>query len=230
MPPRKSSLVLAAEIIRKLDSKQFPAHITPSVELFLDQVGESMGFLSRMAIANQWLLEAPLLKILEQHPATNALVRTTTAVTMAEGSNAPNVLSATAGITVNFRILTGDSVERMVDHVKEVCDGYDADVRVDVSREPSALSSVDTRAYRAIEHSIAKFYPEAPVVSYTSLTATDARWYETVSKNVYRLMPVCLNEYEQRTIHGENESISLENYGRMIAYYKDLMATFETVE
>jgi carboxypeptidase PM20D1 len=230
IPPRKSSLVLAAEIIRKLDSKQFPAHITPAVELFLDQVGESMGFPSRMAIANQWLLKAPLLKILEQHPATNALVRTTTAVTMAEGSNAPNTLSATAGITVNFRILTGHSVEMVVNRVKEICEGYDVDIRVDTSREPSALSSVNTRAYRAMGNAIRKFYPEAPVVSYISLAATDARWYETVSKNIYRLMPVCLNEYEQRTIHGENEYISLENYGRMIAYYKDLMATFETVE
>jgi len=183
-----------------------------------------------MAIANQWLLETPLLKVLEKDPATNALVRTTTAVTMAKGSDAPNVLSATADVTVNFRILTGESVEKVVNHVKEICTGYDVDIRVESSREPSNLSSEKTRAFRAIRNSITKFYPEASVASYITLTATDAYKYETVSKNVYRIMPVYLNEYEQRTIHNENEHISLENYGRMIAYYKDIMVSFETVE
>ena len=230
MPPRKSSLVLAAEIIEKLNSKQLPADIIPPVQSFLDHVGGSMDFLSRMAIANQWMLESPLLKVLEKDPATNALVRTTTAVTMAKGSDAPNVLSATANVTVNFRILTGETVDKVVNHVKEICADYDVDIQVVSAREPSNLSSEKTRAFNAIRNSITKFYPEASVASYITLTATDAYKYETVSKNVYRIMPVYLNEYEQRTIHNENEYISLDNYGKMIAYYKDIMATFETVE
>ncbi|MDR3118008.1 MAG: M20/M25/M40 family metallo-hydrolase [Mediterranea sp.] len=230
MPPSKSSLVLAAEIIEKLNSKQFPADIIPLVKTFLDNVGGDMNFISRMAIANQWLLEAPLLKLLKQDPATNALVRTTTAVTMVKGSNAPNILSTTADITVNFCILTGDSVGKVVNHVKEICDGYDVDIRVDTSCEPSSLSSEKTRAWRAVKNAIARLYPEASMVACIALTATDAQRYETTGKNVYRIMPVCLNEYEQRTIHNENEHISLENYGRMIAYYKNLMKLFETIE
>lgn len=230
MPPRKSSLVLAAEIIEKLNSKQLPADITPPVASFLNDVGGSMDFVSRIAIANQWLLEKPLLKALEQNPATNALVRTTTAVTMAKGSDAPNVLSSSAVITVNFRILTGQTVEMVLDHVKDICADYDVDIQIGEAREPSNLSSEDTRAFRAIKNSIAKLYPEASVASYITLTSTDAQKYEMVSKNVYRLMPVLLNEHEQRTIHNENEYISLENYGKMIAYYKDIMKVFETIE
>ena len=230
MPPRKSSLVLAAEIIEKLNSKQLPADIIPPVASFLDHVGGSMAFVSRMAIANQWLLEKPLLKVLEQNPATNALIRTTTAVTMAKGSDAPNVLSSSAGITVNFRILTGQSVEMVMNHIKDICADYDVDIQLESAREPSNLSSEDTRAFRAIKNSITKLYPEASVASYITLTATDAQKYEAVSKNVYRLMPVLINEYEQRTIHNENEYISLENYGKMTAYYKDIMQSFETIE
>lgn len=227
MPPRKSSLVLAAEIIEKLNNKQLPAEIIPPVASFLNHVGGSMDFISRMTIANQWLLEKPLLRALEKNPATNALVRTTTAVTMAKGSDAPNVLSSSAGITVNFRILTGQSVEMVVNHVKDICADYDVDIQVGTAREPSNLSSEDTRAFRAIKNSITKLYPEASVASYITLTATDAQKYETVSENVYRLMPVYINEYEQHTIHNDNEYISLENYGKMIAYYKDIMQAFE---
>lgn len=230
MPPRKSSLVLASEIIGKLNKNQLPAEIIPPVASFLNHAGGSMDFTSRMAIANQWLLKIPLLHVLEQSPATNALVRTTTAVTMAKGSDAPNVLSSTAEIVVNFRILTGNSVEMVVNHVNDICADYDVDIRVENAREPSNLSPENTRAFRAIENSISKLYPDAMVASYITLTATDAQKYETVSRNVYRIMPVYLNEYEQRTIHNENEYISIENYGRMIAYYKDMMQSYETIE
>ena len=230
MPPRKSSLVLAAEIIEKLNSKQLPAEITPPIASFLDRVGGGMNFMSRLTIANQWLLEKPLINVLENSRVTNALIRTTTAITMAKGSDAANVLSSFAGITVNFRILTGQTVEDVVNHVKHICAGYDVDIEVEMARQPSTPSSEDTPAFRAIKGSMAKLYPEAVVAAYIALTGTDAQKYEAVSSNVYRIMPVLIDEDEQRSIHNENEYISLENYGKMIAYYKDLMRTFETVE
>ncbi|MBQ2093593.1 MAG: peptidase dimerization domain-containing protein [Ruminococcus sp.] len=43
-------------------------------------------------------------------PPAASMVRTTTAVTMAEGSPAANVLPGKAVINVNFRIMQGDSV------------------------------------------------------------------------------------------------------------------------
>lgn len=230
MPPYKSSLVLAAEIIEQLNTNQLPAQIIPPIQSFLDRIGGSMSFMSQMAIANQWLLKAPLLDMLGQNPSTNSLIRTTTAITMAKGSDYPNILSTTAGITVNFRILNGETVDMVVDHVKEICADYDVDIQVELAQEPSALSSEDTPAYRAIERSMAKIYPEASVVSFISPTASDARKYESVSNNVYRLIPICLNEFEQRTIHNTNEYISLENYKKMIYYFKDLMSGFETIE
>lgn len=230
MPPRKSSLVLAAEIIEKLNKKQLPGQITPPMQSLLESVGGSMDFTSQVAIANQWLLKVPLLSMLGENPATNALIRTSTAITMAKGSDTSNVLSSTAGITVNFRILTGETVEMVVNHVKEICADYDTEIRVEMSREPSNLSSEDTQAYRAIQRAMAKTYPEASVASYITLTTTDAQKYEIVSPNIYRIVPVCLNEYEQRTIHNENEYISLDNYKKMIFYFKNLMAEFETTE
>ena len=39
-------------------------------------------------------------------------------------------------------------------------------------------------------------------------------------------MPVLLTDRERETIHNENESISLENYGRMIAYFRNLIENY----
>ena len=84
-----------------------------------------MGFFSRMTIANQWLLRPLLLSTMEKSPASNALVRTTTAITMAKGSDAANVLASEAEVTVNFRILPGDSVSGSNNFIKP-CTHYNA--------------------------------------------------------------------------------------------------------
>lgn len=226
MPPAKGSLVQAAEIIEKLNTHQIPALMTTPVSAFLKNVGGTMGYASRLAIANQWLLGGVLTRKLSETPATNALIRTTTAVTMAKGSDAANVLSSVSEIVVNFRILPGETVADVENHVKNICEGYDTDITVLSAREPSKTSGTDTRGFQMIRESISRLYPDARVTPYLTIGGTDAYKYQTVSNDIYRFMPVYLNEYEQRTIHNENEFISLENFGNMIEHFRYIMAGF----
>lgn len=226
MPPAKSSLVYAAEIIEKLNTNQFPAQIIPPIAAFLNNIGGEMGFASKLAIANQWLLKPILLGTLEKSPASNALIRTTTAVTMAKGSDAPNVLSSTSEVTVNFRLLPTNTIAQTMEHVQNICKGYDVDIDVVSAREPSNISSTDTRGFNIIKDKITQLYPDAIVSAYITIGGTDAYKYEIVSDNVYRFLPIILNGFEQRTIHNENEYISLENYGRMLWYFKEIMQSY----
>ncbi|TWP28954.1 M20/M25/M40 family metallo-hydrolase [Apibacter muscae] len=223
MPPEKSSLVYAAEIIELLNSTQMDAEIIEPINNFLKNVGGEMGFTSRMAIANQWLLQPVLIKSLSKTPASNALVRTTTAITMAKGSDAPNVLSTTAEITVNFRILPGNTVKQVMDHVENLCKGYKVHIKTISSREPSKISSSQTDGFKKIESAVNKIYPGAIISPYITIGGTDAYKYQIVSNNIYRFMPIMVNQFEQRTIHNENEHISIDNYSKMIAYFKELM-------
>ncbi len=224
MPPAKGALVQAAGIIERLNSRQMPARMTPPVASFLDRVGGTMNYTSRMAIANRWLLEGVLLKTMSKNPATNALVRTTTAVTMARGSDAENVLASTAQITVNFRILPGDTVGDVVKHVENLCKGYDTDIEIVSAREPSAVSPEDTAYFDLMCKSLAEVCPEAVPAGYLAVVGTDAYKYQALSDNIYRLMPALLTQAEQGTIHNANEHISLENYARMIAYFTNIFS------
>lgn len=226
MPPSKGSLVYAAEIIEKLNKDQFPARIISPIANFFTNVGGSMGFFSRMAIANQWLLKPLLLKTMEKSPASNALVRTTTAITMAKGSDAPNVLASDAEVTVNFRILPGDSVAGVIEHVKNICEGYDVSIEVISQREPSDISPENVRGFQIIKEELAKIYPATIVTSYITIGGTDSYKYQIVSNDIYRFLPICLNQYEQRTIHNENEYISLENFGKIQWYFKEIMKNY----
>lgn len=226
MPAKKSSLVLAAEIIRKLDAHQFDARLTAPVSAFLKNVGGYMPFTTRLAISNQWLLRDVLLDVMGKNPATNALVRTTTAITMAEGSNAPNVISPVAEVVVNFRILPGQTVSDVEKHVARLCKDYDTEIETVSGRNPSGTSPQNTRGFEIIGESLAAIYPDALATAYLTIGGTDSYKYQLVSDNIYRFMPVCLTAAEQETIHNDNESITLENYAKMIDYFQYIMEHF----
>lgn len=93
-------------------------------------------------------------------PASNALVRTTTAITMAKGSDAANVLASEAEVTVNFRILPGESVAGVIEHVKKLCEGYDVAIHVVSEREPSSISPENVRGFGIIKEEMAKYIPQ----------------------------------------------------------------------
>ncbi|MCC8143951.1 MAG: M20/M25/M40 family metallo-hydrolase [Tannerellaceae bacterium] len=219
-------MVYAAEIIEKLNSNQMPARIIPPIDAFFKNIGGEMGFVSRMAIANQWLLKPLLIKSLSNSPASNALIRTTTAISMAKGSDAANVLTSVAEVTVNFRILPGSSVADVIRHVEDICEGYQVDLVVISEREPSTLSPEDVRAFQVVRETVEKIYPEAIVSPYISVVGTDSYKYQIVSDHIYRFMPLYLNQYEQHTIHNENEHISIDNYGKLVRYFKEIMETY----
>ena len=65
-------------------------------------------------------LFGPLIRAqLEQDPSTNAMVRTTTAVTMIDGGVKANVLPREASARVNFRLLPGDESAEVIEYVRE---------------------------------------------------------------------------------------------------------------
>lgn len=227
MPPRNASIVQAAEIVAKLNANQMPAKLTPPIAAFLDQAGGEMGFGARVAIANQWLLRSTIINIMTKAPASNALLRTTTAVTMIKGGDMPNVLSPATEIIVNFRILPEDTPEAVLEHVKAICKGYDVEIEaLGAPRTASKISPSDSAFFRVIEDSVLKLYPDGIVSPYITIASTDAIKYEVVSDNVYRFMPVLLNQYELALMHGVNEHISIENYAKMIMYYQSLMQNY----
>ena len=70
-----------------------------------------------MALANLWLFGPVVRRQFLGAPATAAMLRTTTAVTMLRAGVKENVLPADAAAVVNFRIIPGESTES----VTELC-------------------------------------------------------------------------------------------------------------
>jgi carboxypeptidase PM20D1 len=121
-PPRETGIGILAAALHRLETHQAPAAIAGAVEKLVAFAGPETDFLHRLALANLWLFRPLVLGRLEDMPDTNALVRTTTAPTMLEGSIKENVLPVRPRAVVNFRIRPGETIASVTEHVRRTID------------------------------------------------------------------------------------------------------------
>jgi carboxypeptidase PM20D1 len=216
LPPRQSTVGILSAAIARLEG--------PTRQLF-DRIGPQFPFVKRAVFANLWLTRALVMRNLEGSPATNAMVRTTTAATIFQAGAKDNVLPSHARAVINFRILPSDSITGVVEHVRRVID----DMRVEVSTvgsfsaEPSAVSSTESESFRTLERTIRSITPDAIVAPYLVVVVTDARYYGDLSRNIFRFLPVRLTSRDLQRMHGTDECIAVRNYETAVRIYRHLI-------
>ena len=221
MPPAHTAVGVLSAAIARLEAHPFAATLTPPVRSQLAFLGAEQGWLKRVVFANLWLF-APLVKAqMTSAPSTNALVRTTIAPTMIEGSIKENVLPMRARAVVNLRLLPGMSSESAIRQVAAMVD--DARVRIvatGTSRsEPSPVSSIEGEAFRRLHRAVKATFPEAVVSPSLVLGATDSRHFGTIADNVFRFLPARIRRDDLKRYHGVNERIGMDNYAEFIRFY-----------
>lgn len=213
MPPRHTAAGILAIAITKLESNPLPATIGPEMGQLFDVVGRDMPLSRRILFANRWLLDPVLKMVLAGGATTDATLRTTTAVTMLEGSPKDNVLPSLAKAVVNFRIVPGETSATVIEHVKKVIDDPRVAVKpIGVTFEPSLPSPTNDAAYTALEKTIRQIYPEAAIGPYLVLGATDSRYFRGITTNVYRFTGNRIDIEDRNRVHGTNERISEKSY------------------
>jgi carboxypeptidase PM20D1 len=120
MPPRHTAVGTLAAAIQRLEANPMPAAIRPPVTEFFARVAPEMSLLHRVAFANLWLFGPLVRQELGRSTTTNAIIRTTSAVTVARAGTLENVLPKSATAVVNFRILPGDTTTGALEHARRV--------------------------------------------------------------------------------------------------------------
>ena len=124
-PPKHSALGELANVIKDIENHQFKAEMLPFVEQLFSGLGRNCSYPARLITCNIPYLKPLIKAVMTQIPPAACLVRTTTGVTMAQGSPAANVLPQKATVTVNFRQMPGTTVQDVVDHIRKVCRNKD---------------------------------------------------------------------------------------------------------
>jgi carboxypeptidase PM20D1 len=225
LPPRESAIGILGAAVARLEKNQMPARLEgPSRQLF-ERIGPHFPFAQRAVFANLWATRPLVIGKLEGSPTTNAMVRTTTAPTIFQAGTKENVLASRARAVVNFRILPGDSVAGVLAHVRRAVDDPRVEARIapGFSAEPSAVSSTASASFRTLERTIRSVAPDAAVAPYLVVVVTDSRYFQDLSRNVLRFLPVRLTSEDLKRMHGTNERLAVADYERAIRIYRQLI-------
>lgn len=225
MPPPNTAIGMLSAALARLEDRQMPAAIRGVAAETFDTIAPEMGGLNRVLLSNLWLFGPLVKKQLEKGASTNAMLRTTTALTVVQGGNKENVLPGKADARVNFRILPGDTIEGVTAHVKATV----ANEAISVSpggktgNEPTAISPSSAPGYRLIARSIRELFPGTVVAPGLMIAATDSRHMVPIAEAVYRFSPVRAKSEDLPRFHGTNERISIANHAELIRFYHRLL-------
>ena len=226
MPPKETAIGVLSKALVALEENPFPGKIDGPIKELFDHVGPEMEWPHKMIFANLWLFEGILVNQLSATPTSNAILRTTTALTMLDAGVKENVLPSQANAKINFRILPGETPATVADHVRKIIN----DDRIEVKEEnpefssaPSKISSTTSFGYNVLQRTAREIYEDVIVAPMVVIAATDSRHYNEVSDNIFRFLPIQLTNDDLKCIHGVDEKISIDTYKKAIQYYYQLI-------
>ncbi len=219
-PPKHTAIGQLAKAVRRLENHQFKSKLLPFVKNLFPTVGRRMSYIGRFVFCNHVILR-PLFKwVMTLIPPAASLVRTTTAVTMCSGSPAANVLPQNASVTVNCRIMPGESIETTRKHIEKVIKNKSIDIQYIKGKEPSIISPSDSKSFKTLEKLSMQMNPKNIVVPYLVMGGTDAYHYEPICENIYRFAPFSVSTKLLLTTHSTNEHCPIEELEKGVCFFK----------
>ncbi|MBT8048412.1 MAG: M20/M25/M40 family metallo-hydrolase [Xanthomonadales bacterium] len=221
-PPRQTAVGILSRAIVAVEDSPFPARLDYIYPTF-EALGAEMPFSNRLAMANLWLLSPLVKSVMLKNKDDAPGIRTTTAATMVSGSPKSNILPTRATAVINFRILPGDSVESVTNRVIELIDDERVTVTAEYGVNPSPVSPTDSRGFELIAQTIRGMDDSILVAPYMVRGGTDAKYFYSVSPNVYRFMMLRIDPTTIGYLHGIDEHVAAEDYLEAIRFYYHLI-------
>ena len=224
-PADGGGVVTLSKAVEAISAHSFPMDFRgPGAEM-LRSVAPRAPFAVRMAVANPWLFKPMLVKQIGATASGAALLHTTIAPTMLQGSPKENVLPQDATAWINYRIAPGDSSATVMARAKAAVKGLPVTLAwVDQPSEPSPVSSTRSAGWKVLS-AVTGQVTGAPVAPSLVTAGTDSRYMTHVSTDVYRFQPMAFGLRDIEMIHGTNEHLTLANLEQCVRFYARLIAT-----
>ena len=225
-PPRPDSSYELARVLAQL--RPFPIRVPETTRAFIRALGSVVAGRTGLFL-RRYPLTAPLVhRLLSRRAETDAMIRSTLALTMIEWSDTPNVLPRTIKFNLNLRLMPGESIELALRRLRIALHGLPVEIELAPgpdNNEAPPESPSSGPMYRAIETSIHSVWGKIPVLPYLVTSTTDSRHYASISDAVYRFVPMELTPDDLERIHGVDERVSVADIDRAVAFYRTLLTT-----
>lgn len=239
-PPEESNIGILAKAITKLEAAQFPYRIHEAVRHQYRYMGPELDEAKQPMYAavafgkdgEMTDLEKEFIAEMSGNQVTRAMLHTTIAVSMFNAGIKDNVLPPSATAVVNFRPMPGDTPEVIIEHVRKAIDDDRITIRdISASTPATNVANPDSDAYRALEKTIRQLWGNDLIVApFFVIGGSDSKHFQArdFAPDVFTITGIQLESMtEFAGFHGVNERILVNEYGKTIGFFYQLMANLD---
>lgn len=212
IPVRGGAVAKLADLLRAMDKKRLPVHITPAARWMFQGLADSLGGVKGLVLSQitKPVLTDRILPLLgEKRRLFDPLLRNTVTATVLTGSDQINVIPDKVSVDIDGRVLPGYGAR---DLVKEIHDTFGEDFEIEVLRFDPGPSEPDMGMFDTLAGILRQADPQGIPVPLLLSAATDARFFARLGIQTYGFTPMRLPENLDfsASIHGVDERIPIE--------------------
>lgn len=224
-PGKDTPLVRLGKCMAYIERTQpFRRDFTPAVRTMYKALAPYMSFGYRMLFANLWLF-GPVLK--RMMPKINlqmeAMLGTTCAFTMAQGSGGCNVIPQQAWVNCNLRYMSNQNAEEVLGILRNIAKRFNIEVEYDGGREATPVTKIDSEGYSALAKALEEIYPGMPAIPYILVGGTDCRHFNAISDSCVRFSPIYMSKQQLSAVHAIDENVDVAAIAKAVEFYRQLI-------
>ncbi|HNA98447.1 MAG TPA: M20/M25/M40 family metallo-hydrolase [Marmoricola sp.] len=226
MPSKWGPTSRLARAIVRIEKHPMAARVPgPTLEM-VERLSAHTNALLRPLMANASRLTPVIDRALvAAGPESAAMVRTTITTTTLQGSPANNVIASRATAGLNIRIMVGETISQVLDHLRRVIRDKQVQLELISGSEPSPVSPyTNDPGFDLITSTIEEVFPDAIHTPYVLMGATDSRFFTSICERVYRFTPFRMSKQQREAIHSYDERIGVTDFVNGVEWYHRFLA------
>ncbi len=230
-PPKNSPLVRLGKFMAAAEkSNVFEVKMSPTVKATLKALSTSMSGPLKLVLGHPSLFSPVLCRVMPSiSGAAGAMLKTTLAFTMAEGSQGYNVLPEEAYVIGNMRYSHHQGGQSSVEAIKRLAEKFDIETEIIHHGFDSPLSSHQSSAFKLVETAVGATFDGVKTSPYVMNAASDSRFMSRVCDDCLRFAPFTISAKQLASVHGVDECVDVETLSGAVDFYKYLMENADKI-
>ena len=161
--------------------------------------------------------------------AAGAMLKTTLAFTMAQGSRGTNVLPEEAYVIGNMRYSHHQGGEGSIEAIRALAEKYGVETEVLHSGFDSPLSDHKSSAFKLIEDAVGASFVGVSTAPYVMNAASDSRYMSRICDNCLRFAPFSISSEQLASVHGIDECVDIDTLAPAVDFYRYVISEARNV-
>ena len=224
-PGRNTPLVQLGKFMAAVEKAGiFKAELSPVIATMFKKFAPTMAWPLCFVMGHPKLFEPLFLRVLPSiSPTAGAMLKTTLAFTMAQGSEGSNVLPQKAWVMGNMRFSHHQGGPGSIEAVRKLADKFYLETEVVDAGFSSPLSDHNSEPFALVERAVSAVFPGTITTPYIMTGASDCRFFSRFCDHCLRFAPFRVTNEQLSRIHGTDENLDLSALAPAVDFYKYMM-------